>query len=189
MSFPVLISAVPFWAIDYEPPEGSASSNRLASSDGGLCLNFPIDMFDRFVPKWPTFGIALQRRSEIGRKSGKQTVWLPKRHSEGQAYVWNDSTDSARSPLGRFGGFIVGCATAAWRWNDITMMTMPGVRDRVVRVLLEEHEGGMNFNMRGSEILTLARRYGKEAAKEFVERFEKNGGGRSTVGCVSTACS
>ncbi|HEU0199650.1 MAG TPA: patatin-like phospholipase family protein, partial [Burkholderiaceae bacterium] len=36
--------------------------------------------------------------------------------------------------------------------HDTTMMRMPGVRDRVVRVLLKPGEGGVNINMSGEEI-------------------------------------
>ena len=65
LSFPLLISAVPLWAIDYEPRK--RHERQLAKcwmSDGGLCSNFPIHLFDSFLPKWPTFGISLQTRSK-----------------------------------------------------------------------------------------------------------------------------
>ena len=52
---------------------------------------------------------------------------------------------------------------------------MPGVRDRVVRVLLEENEGGINIAMTGEEIRRLARKYGQQAAKMFIDKFVDNG--------------
>ena len=64
MSFPLLISAVPLWAIDYEAPIESRGLSRCWMSDGGLCSNFPIHLFDSFVPRWPTFGISLQKRGK-----------------------------------------------------------------------------------------------------------------------------
>jgi hypothetical protein len=69
MSFPLLISAVKLWAIDYEAPMKSRGLSPCWMSDGGLCSNFPIHLFDSFVPRWPTFGISLQKRASIGRNS------------------------------------------------------------------------------------------------------------------------
>ena len=175
LSFPLLISAVPLWAIDYEPKE--KSERRLAEcwlSDGGLCSNFPIHLFDSFLPKWPTFGISLQTRGKhwIAKRKdgGKNVVWLPSRHYQGAGDTWDRFAES-KGPLARLKGFLFSLWMATWHWNDMTMMRMPGVRDRVVRVLLKKGEGGVNIKMSGKEILDLAEHYGKPAAGEFVKRF------------------
>ena len=175
LSFPVLISAVPLWAIDYEPKE--KHERKLAEcwmSDGGLCSNFPIHLFDSFLPKWPTFGISLQTRSKywIGEeKDGeKKDVWLPSRHYQGAGDTWDRFAES-NGPLKRLKGFLLSLWMATWHWNDMTMMRMPGVRDRVVRVLLKKGEGGVNIKMSKKEILDLAKHYGKPAADAFVKRF------------------
>ena len=79
LSFPFLISAVPLWAIDYETR--NRTRRQLAKcwmSDGGLCSNFPIHLFDSFLPKWPTFGISLQTRSKHWIKSIPATFGCPK---------------------------------------------------------------------------------------------------------------
>src|SRR5205085_1912082 len=47
---------------------------------------------------------------------------------------------------------------------------MPGVRDRVVRIRLNEQEGGMNLDMDQKLIEKVASR-GREAAKELVKRY------------------
>ena len=172
LSFPVLISAVPVWAIDYEPRE--RSERKFAEcwlSDGGLCSNFPIHLFDSFLPKWPTFGISLHTRS---RYWPDEKVWLPKRHYQGAGDTW-DRFAECKGPLERFKGFLLSLWMATWHWNDMTMMRMPGVRDRVVRVLLDKHEGGVNIKMSKDEILKLARNYGKAAADEFVRKFAQEG--------------
>ena len=76
LSFPLLISAVPLWAIDYEPKE--KDERKLAEcwlSDGGLCSNFPIHLFDSFLPKWPTFGFRCRPAANIGsgrKRRGKK---------------------------------------------------------------------------------------------------------------------
>jgi deferrochelatase/peroxidase EfeB/predicted acylesterase/phospholipase RssA len=171
MSFPLLISAVPLWAIDYEAPIGSRGFARCWMSDGGLCSNFPIHLFDSFVPKWPTFGIALQNR---GKYSPNECVWLPEKHYEGRGDTWDRFAES-KEPLGRLAGFLVSLWLAAWRWNDTTMMRMPGVRDRVVRIFLEESEGGVNVKMSKQAIDALTEKYGRPAAAAFLRKFADDG--------------
>ena len=165
LSFPLLISAVPLWAIDFEAPDGNRRLERCWLSDGGLCSNFPIHLFDSFVPKWPTFGISLQTR---GRYQS-EPVWLPAKHFEGRSDTW-DRFDDEWAP-GRFAGFLLSLWKATWRWNDMTMMRMPGVRDRVVRINLLKHEGGVNIRMSADDITNLATTYGKPAAEAFIEKF------------------
>jgi deferrochelatase/peroxidase EfeB/predicted acylesterase/phospholipase RssA len=171
MSFPLLISAVPLWAIDYEAPVGTRGFARCWMSDGGLCSNFPIHLFDSFVPKWPTFGIALQNRS---KNRPNECVWLPEKHYEGRGDTWDRFAES-KEPFGRLAGFLVSLWLAAWRWNDSTMMRMPGVRDRVVRIFLEEGEGGVNIKMSKQAIDALTRKYGKPAAGAFLKKFAADG--------------
>lgn len=169
MSFPLLISAVPLYAIDYEPPlPKDRRLGRCWMSDGGLCSNFPIHLFDSFVPKWPTFGISLQTRSEL---RPNERVWLPDVHTEGRGDSWDRELDRSEGALARLGSFILSLWKTTWHWNDSTMMRMPGVRDRVVRVFLKSGEGGVNIRMTGAQITALAEDYGKAAGEAFVAKF------------------
>lgn len=172
LSFPGLVSAVPLLAIDYEPRKPGRQLSECWMSDGGLCSNFPIHLFDCFIPRWPTFGISLQSR---GRYWQGQPVWLPNQHRQGRGDIWDRGADRSRPALSRLAGFMISLWKAAWRWNDSTMMRMPGVRDRVVRVFLDEGEGGVNIKMTGKQILHLAERYGKAAAQAFVDKFAAAG--------------
>ena len=52
---------------------------------------------------------------------------------------------------------------------------MPGVRDRVVRVMLNDDEGGVNIRMSGEQIRRLADNYGRAAANEFEKKFARQG--------------
>jgi predicted acylesterase/phospholipase RssA len=166
ISFPLLISAVPLWAIDFEPRRRSERGlSRCWMSDGGLCSNFPIHLFDSFLPRWPTFGISLQTR---GKHWSGDPVWMAERHYQGGGDTWHRIEGR---PLKQLFGFLVGLWLATWRWNDTTMMRMPAVRDRVVSVLLRENEGGVNIKMTGNEIRNLATTYGKPAAQEFIKKF------------------
>jgi Patatin-like phospholipase len=60
LSFPVLISAVPLYAVDYSLKENRGDNprpERCWFSDGGICSNFPVHFFDEPLPRWPTFAI------------------------------------------------------------------------------------------------------------------------------------
>jgi len=61
LSFPVLLSAVPLYAANFEraPENGKYPLERCWFSDGGLTSNFPIHFFDAPLPGRPTFGINL----------------------------------------------------------------------------------------------------------------------------------
>jgi hypothetical protein len=168
LSFPVLFSAVPLWAIDYEPR--SKDERRLRKcwfSDGGICSNFPIHLFDAAVPRWPTFGISLAPRS---RYWSDEPVWLSRYHSQGRGDAW-DRFDDEPSLWDRLLGFALSILWSAKDWNDKTSMRMPGVRDRVVHVAMKKAEGGLNLDLTGAAILKLARDYGLPAGKALVDKF------------------
>lgn len=164
MSFPLLISAVPLHAVDHH----GHRMRRCWMSDGGLCSNFPIHLFDSFLPMWPTFGISLGSRTG----TDEAAVRLPEFHTGGHADTWDLGTEA---PRGRLGGFLASIWRTTWRWNDSTMMRMPGVRDRVVRLFLLEGEGGVNIRMPPERIRMLGRTYGAPAARAFIEKFESDG--------------
>ena len=180
LSFPFLFSAVPVWAIDFEPRKKDTELKRELQrcwfSDGGICSNFPIHLFDNFLPKWPTFGISLGRRSVF---RADEPVWLPQYHNEGRADTWNRFGDefsapgfkSRRAPLQRLVGFAMSIIATAKDWNDNTEMRMPGVRERVVRVGFCRGEGELNIGLSRPEIERLARDYGTAAGKKLVKTF------------------
>ena len=101
LSFPLLFSAVPLWAIDYEAPKGERTLKRCQFTDGGVSSNFPVHLFDAALPRWPTFGLWLDRRTPYERKEkdGRvQAVWLPKYHWQGWADNWNRFDPAAAFP-------------------------------------------------------------------------------------------
>ena len=178
MSFPLLISAVPVWSIDYEAKRGERHLKRCWMSDGGLCSNFPIHLFDALVPRWPTFGIALEKHNA----NKPEPVWLPDAHYEGRADTWARDiepdphlkvrTTGAR----RLAAFLLAVWNTTWAWNDQSLKRMPGVRDRVVRIRLKDGEGGVNLRMTRPEILHLANKYGRPAGQAFVHKFVQGPG-------------
>jgi hypothetical protein len=166
LSFPLLFSAVPLWAIDHDAPPGPQRKlRRCWFSDGGISSNFPMHLFDNFVPLWPTFGITLEEKIP-GRE---EMVYLPAQYEKGYGERWNRFAEAER-PASRFGGFLAAIVSAMQNWNDNALSRMPGVRDRVARVRLASHEGGMNLNMERSDIEALSSR-GVQAAQQLIRHF------------------
>jgi predicted acylesterase/phospholipase RssA len=167
LSFPILFSTVPLWAIDFEKVGEQRRFKRCVFSDGGISSNFPMHLFDGLVTTWPTFGVQLE--GLLDDRSNR--VYLPERYEEGYGDRWNRFDENSNS-ASRFGGFIGAIVGTMQNWNDNTLSRMPGVRDRVVRVRLSEDEGGMNLNMEDTLIGTVAG-YGAEAAEELLKHFGK----------------
>ncbi|MFO1286044.1 MAG: hypothetical protein U1F49_05640 [Rubrivivax sp.] len=141
-------------------------------SDGGLCSNFPIHLFDSLRADVPTFGISLQQAPASAQDIAP---WLPKYHEDGQADRHDGGTDDHHPPGARVAAFLFALWRAAWQWNDMAMVRVAGVRDRVVRVYLKPGQGGVNIKMTREEIQALAEKQGKGAAKAFIERFAAEG--------------
>lgn len=178
LSFPLLFSAIPLWAIDYECEEGQRSLQRCMFSDGGISSNFPIHLFDGLLPAWPTFGVLLEPKLPCR----DNMTYLPTQYFYGWGERWDRFADEMKGSASRMGGFLGAIASAMQNWNDNTLSRMPGVRDRVVRIRLHENEGGMNLNMDPKIMTTIAKR-GVVAANELIARFAPaHGSGVPAVG-------
>jgi predicted acylesterase/phospholipase RssA len=165
LSYPLLFSAVPLWAIDYEQPDDVRSFRRCWFSDGGIASNFPMHLFDHFLPAWPTFGIDLE-----GILPGScEYVYLPPEPQRGIADRWN-RFDDEKADSTRFAGFLLAVISTMQNWNDNTNARMPGVRDRIARVRLREEEGGFNLDMPTDCQEEVAAR-GCDAALRLIARF------------------
>jgi hypothetical protein len=195
-----LFSAVPLWAIDYEAPRSKRTVRRCLFTDGGVSSNFPIHFFDEAVPRWPTFGLWLDRRShyrhtDSDEPGAEEVVWLPKFNGQGWGDSWSRfdpesrappddrgfsrhemALDSNESDLGILLGFLRGILTSAMDWRDRTSFRLPHVRNRVARLLLLPGEGGLNIGMPRKQILQMAHRYGTKTGKKFVKRFAECNG-------------
>ncbi|MBL8289961.1 MAG: patatin-like phospholipase family protein [Rubrivivax sp.] len=204
LSFPLLFAAVPLYAIDYEAPKAHRTLKRCWFSDGGVSSNFPIHLFDAALPRWPTFGLWLDRRDPY--REG-QDIWLPEFHDQGWGDNWNrfdpaaaasaaepdaaDPLDAAnpahagkpRPSAGKVAAVLLGfagaLATSALDWRDRTSFRLPHVRNRVARLLLQRGEGGLNIAMPREQILGMAHRYGTQAGKAFVAHFADRDGRES----------
>lgn len=195
LSFPLLFSAVPLLAIDYEAPRGERKVRRCLFTDGGVSSNFPIHLFDAAVPRWPTFGFWLDRRPPFKYKTGDADVWLPEFNGRGWGDSWNrfdpeskcvvsttvpscvpcaePPLDSRKSDAKMLFGFLCSMVVGATDWRDRTSFRLPHVRNRVARIKLLPDEGGLHIGMPREQILEMAHRYGTNAGKQFVERFKE----------------
>jgi len=175
LSFPFLFSAIPLWEVDRETK--SRKDRRLARcrfSDGGICSNFPIHMFDAAVPEWPTFGIALESRSVF---RPEQKYWLTRLHYQGADDPWfrfdekqNPVTHEPTTRSAQLLGFLGSIFYSAKDWNDKIATRLPGVRDRIVHITLEKM-GGLNLRITEKEIMDLAEHYGVAAGRALVRKF------------------
>lgn len=179
LSFPLLFATVPLWAIDYEPSRDSGLRDfkPCQFSDGGVSSNFPIHMFDEALPRWPTFGLWLDR---VNPYRPDEPVWLPELQGEGMGDSWNRFDPEAAGPQGPeysrksmryLAGFLLGILDAGIDWRDRSSFRLPHVRNRVARLRLQAGEGGLNIAMPREKILRMAHRYGTAAGKEFVKAF------------------
>jgi hypothetical protein len=169
LSFPVLISAVPLYAIDFSLKENSGDDprpERCWFSDGGICSNFPVHFFDEPLPRWPTFAINLKAPHP---DYPNDLIRMAQRNSGGVIEGWT-RFDDAESGIGKFAGFFSAIMNAMQNWADNMQTHLPGYRDRVVHVCLKPEEGGLNLNMPEDLIKSLSER-GLAAADMLIARF------------------
>jgi hypothetical protein len=149
LSFPILFSAVPLYAVDYS--QAVAGEDRHPEpcwfSDGGITSNFPVHFFDSPVPRWPTFGIDLRKLADGWTLSDVEceNVWMAK-SNDTKGDVWRTSWDG-RGPAGRLAGFLASIFQTMRNWNDTMQSEVHGYRDRIVHIDHTNSEGGLNLAM------------------------------------------
>lgn len=185
LSFPVLLSAVPLYAMDHamavdgQPPV----LKRVWFSDGGISSNMPLHFFDAALPGRPTFAVNLypehpRKRIDttlpVEQQSGR--VYLPTRNSDGRLAWWADP-DDPKKPMGLF-SLLADIVLTMHSWRDEIQAPYPGYRDRIVRVHQKDKEGGLNLDMPDEHIQQLANA-GQYAGHLLSERFDpaQQGGG------------
>lgn len=180
LSFPVLLSAIPLYAVDFTLEENHKAreegrpprADRCWFSDGGICSNLPIHFFDAPLPQWPTFAINL-KQFHPDHQEEKDAVWLPQSARSGWLPVWSRFEKSGE--FGRVSGFLWAIINTMQNWQDNTQARVPGYRDRLVHVSQRDNEGGLNLNMPEPVIKILADR-GRRAGIELIKRFDERDG-------------
>jgi hypothetical protein len=165
LSFPLLLSAIPLYSIDFQKPNVPGEVPEYCwFTDGGIGSNFPIHFFDKPLPKRPTFGL------DIGKAeyNSKCRVVFPKDNGETHLNYWRRFAKG--DGYSALAGFISTIANVAKDWNHEALSHLPGFRDRIGLIKLTDKEGGLNLTMSKTLIVTLMG-YGREAGREFVRRF------------------
>jgi Patatin-like phospholipase len=160
LAFPILLSAVPVYAA---LREGEAYQ-RCWFSDGGISSNFPITLFDAPLPRWPTFGIDLSALPDGQKLSDDESknIFMPPN---------NAAPFPTWTRINSLPGFLSSVLDVMQNWNDNTQSVLPGYRDRIVTVYLDQDEGGLNLDMPPALLHRLCAR-GAAAGAELVARFE-----------------
>ena len=191
LSFPLLISAVPLWAIDRRHPESVEASRAFRESkspaapppvsglrftrewftDGGFCSNFPVHLFDAALASRPTFAINLGRFPGDRKPDQDQTrnVEWAKTNRHG---LLPSVINIPEEGVAAVGAFASAALNTARGWQDGSHLDHPGFRDRIVRVLQTKTEGGMNLYMETETIDGLAER-GRAAASVMIRQFNE----------------
>ena len=171
LSFPFLFCPIPFYGVDFGfGPKTKDGAQHIPEPclfvDGGLANNFPFNLFDRPLPRWPTFGINL-RDIDDGRH--RQEVFIPCRNSGGLEEWWT-RIDEQRG-LGGLVAFFGLLFDTARNWRDNLQLSSPGYRDRVVHIGLDPaREGGMNLDM-PTNVISLLTIRGTRAGGAILSRY------------------
>lgn len=182
LSFPILLSAVPMYAIDRSLQRGKSAplATKVWFSDGGISSNIPLHFFDAPLPSRPTFAVNLKGEHPLHRidphKPAREQdgrVYLPDNNIQGlQVQHWAPPPDD--KPTGLF-HFLIQIVNTMQNWRDQIQFPYPGYRDRIVQVSQLADEGGLNLNMPRENIERLADA-GEHAAERLDARFRTGEG-------------
>jgi predicted acylesterase/phospholipase RssA len=162
LSFPILLSALPLWSVDFSRRDVEPYPERCWFSDGGITSNFPVHFFDAPLPRWPTFAINLAQRTKRYHDDG-QRIYMPRTNRGGINEWW--------TPFDTLLGFLHAILETMQNWRDNMLLHLPGQRDRIAHVLLAADEGGLNLTMDAKTIEDVAQR-GREAGAMFRARYD-----------------
>jgi predicted acylesterase/phospholipase RssA len=180
LSFPVLLSAVRLYSIrseayvplhQYGPPRLVDLTQDVEEhwlSDGGIASNFPIHIFDTWVPARPTFGITLydsplSKVLHQREASADASVLLPYPRDF-------DKSRPQRTAINGLADFLRAIFQTAQSFRDNAQSGLPSYRERIVQVFLDQEEGGLNLDMR-SHIVQQVQAKGRQAARLLLERY------------------
>lgn len=192
LSFPILLSAVPLYAIDstlelvkeirrynkkYPKNKKRIPTSKVWFSDGGISSNMPLHFFDTFLPEHPTFAINLTEKHPDAAQGNIKSpaepgfeiwrVFLANGNDQGLQRHWKSSTESGASELFDFLRSII---KTMQNWRDEIQFPYPGYRDRIVQISQLPNEGGLNLNMR-KEVIHALGNAGDNAAEQLIARF------------------
>ena len=212
LSFPILIGAVPLYTINGDALENKPRKEKLDFtkkdwkqclqrnwfSDGGISSNFPIHLFDEWLPSRPTFGINLtslppnafkkdENKTQIQADAvsvvtnpdienlGGQLDTLDVDRDELYKSIYlskaNDPPVQVWAEISKLSDFIRAIWLTAQNYRDNTQSMLPSYRERVVQVRLDKAEGGLNLSM-DKKIIKRVMEKGEIAGEKIVNDFK-----------------
>ena len=195
LSFPILLSAVPLYSVDWTRTEThkkdkeidalakrgdtttkiDIEAKRVWFSDGGISSNMPLHFFDALLPEHPSFAINLKSQHPdypiVDLKDPKNAggrIYLAIDNNAGRVRYWEAPDD--QTAAGGLAGFLFGIVNTMQNWRDELLFPYPGFRDRIVQISQRPDEGGLNLDMPKPTIDNLAGA-GAMAAQRLIERF------------------
>ncbi|MCP4222901.1 MAG: hypothetical protein GY773_06120 [Actinomycetia bacterium] len=147
LSFPVLLSTVPLYAVDYthRPPQ----LVKHYFSDGGITSNLPLQFFDEAIPEHPTFAIDLMVTEDLDADD-HQNVTMAEGNRSG--------TLARPTKIETTVDFALAVKNGLQNWADAMQTHVPGYRDRIIAVKHTKAEGGLNLDMDADVVLDLVAR-------------------------------
>lgn len=179
LSFPVLLSAVPMFALDWTDLQGAdATLKRVWFTDGGVTSNLPLQAFDELLPARPVFTINLKpehpsHRIDTRRGEACGRVYLPKDNKGGGGRYWKVFEESGDFAIGRF---LMAIVDTMQSWRDEMLFPYSAYRGRIAQISLRDEEGGLNLAMSRAQIRELAAS-GERAGQLIYRRFHPGAGG------------
>jgi len=198
LSFPVLLSAVPLYSVDFsreanqrekermraalkagQAPAAVFDATRIWFSDGGIGSNMPLHLFDALLPGHPTFAVnlkpehtdhAILDKETKGNEGGR--IFLPEDNNSGSLRYWPAPQDG--QALGGLLGFLGSIVHTMQNWRDEIQFPYPGFKDRIVQISQRPSEGGLNLDMPQDAIDALGNAGGM-AAQRLIDRFHPAG--------------
>jgi predicted acylesterase/phospholipase RssA len=194
LSFPVLLSALRLYIVPgtvfAERRKAKAKTKDLPLtaltvadlephwfSDGGIASNFPIHLFDSWMPVRPTFGINL-RDSPLPLRHGASPEAMPSEEGKNALQQEEDVVlvrprdfSKAHAPPTRiesFPQFLGAMFETAQNFRDNSQAALPGYRERIAHVYLEDGQGGLNLSMEEGVVGKIAAK-GEKVAQYFMD--------------------
>jgi predicted acylesterase/phospholipase RssA len=163
LSVPLLFASVPL-----HPGPDPSPRRRSWFCDGGVTSNFPIALFDDWLPSRPTFGIDMRPfplRGGTPDRLAAPRVFLP--DADGPMPPrWDDVSGAAT--------LVQQIVDAVQNWRDSAQAELVGYRDRVCVLRLGEGEGGLHLDM-DAETLRQLVQDGYDAGEKLSARFTRKG--------------
>jgi predicted acylesterase/phospholipase RssA len=171
MSVPILFQNLPLLGFNFDCAPEETKLVRLWFSDGGIGSNFPIHLFDRPIPRWPTFGLKIMdeppRRNSNGsarrsfipyfHRDGIQDNLLYPRDTGALTMVPTASAPPIPASWSTLVQLLFSIYTSAKDGHDQSFLRMPDVRNRVLRVYMNNRAGNMiNLKIAPEQIVSLA---------------------------------